>query len=111
MLYLSEKPIFAASISQLKLAYFVFCTEIAPKPQMREKDRLSSHIFDSFHYSKTEEINQSAVQNIVYLLHSFPLIEFESAVQYFRFIIVREDTRCPAPPVCCDQIYRDSWAG
>ena len=76
MLYLSEKPIFASSISQLELAYFVFCTEIAPKPQMREKDRLSSHIFDPMHYSKTEEINQSDCR-ILYICY-IPL----------RFIIV-----------------------
>ena len=95
MLHLSEKPIFASSISQLELAYFVFCTEIAPKPQMREKDRLSSHIFDPMHYSKTEEINQSEVQNIVYLLHSFEI----------HHSIISQERRHKSVPACCDQMY------
>ena len=103
ILYLSEKPIFTPSISQLELAYFVFCTEIAPKPQMREKDRLSSHIFDPMHYSKTEEINQSEVQNIVYLLHSFEI--------HHCIIHKREDTRCPVSRRVVIRYTRDSRAG
>ena len=97
MLYLSEKTIFTPSISQLELAYFVFCTEIAPKPQMREKDRLSSHIFDPMHYSKTEEINQSEVQNIVYLLHSFEI--------HHCMISQERRHKMSSVPACCDQIY------